>query len=110
MLKLIYELLVNPLGLPINPIWEYLIILVISEVAHEVAYSFSPGGRFGSIIYWISKLVTFVVMWAILYAIIEAILFISSNWIWFVIGVGVLVVIGIIILIVRYFKNRQKVQ
>ncbi len=26
MWKLIYEILVNPLGLPINPIWEYLII------------------------------------------------------------------------------------
>ena len=48
MLKLIYEILVNPLGLPIEPIWEYLIIVVVGEIAHEIAYSFSPGGKLGS--------------------------------------------------------------
>lgn len=67
MWKFIYELLVNPLGLPISPFWEYVIILLVGEVAHEIAYWISPGGKtFGSIVYWISKFITFLLMWAIL--------------------------------------------
>ena len=78
--KLIYEILVNPLGLPIEPIWEYIILLVVGEIAHELAYWISPGGKvFGSLIYWISKLFVFVAVWAILYGIIAAIQFVINS-------------------------------
>ena len=105
MWKIIYEILVSPLGLPIDPIWEYLIILVIGELVHEIAYSFSPGGTFGSLIYWVTKLIAFVVIWAILYAIITAINFIISYWIWFLIGT---IVLSIVIIIFIFIYRKRK--
>jgi len=106
MWKIIYEILVNPLGLPIDPIWEYLIILVVGEIAHEIAYWVSPGGKtFGSFIYWVSKLLVFVAMWAILYGIITAVQFVIAHWIWFTIG-GV-VILGIAITLIIIFKKKK---
>ena len=99
MLKLFFTLLSDPLGLPIEPLWEYVILLIVGEIAHEIAWSASPGGTFGSLIYWVTKLPAFVVIWAVLYTIIVAIQFIIAHWIWFAVGAVVLVAIGIILVI-----------
>ena len=48
MLKLFYTLLTDPLGLPIEPLWEYVILLIVGEIVHEIAWNASPGGRLGS--------------------------------------------------------------
>ena len=110
MWKLIYEILVNPLGLPIEPIWEYIILLVVGEIAHELAYWISPGGKvFGSLIYWISKLLVFVAVWIILYGIITAMQFVIAYWIWFVIA-GAIILIVTIIFIVRSKKKMKQAE
>lgn len=95
MLKLFYTLFTDPLGLPIEPVWEYVILLAVGEIAHEIAWSVSPGGRFGSFIYWITKLPAFVLIWAVLYAIIAAIQFIIAYWIWFTIGAAIIIAVVI---------------
>ena len=99
MLKLFYSLLTDPLGLPIEPLWEYLILLVVGEIVHEIAFYVSPGGTFGSLIYWVTKLIAFATIWAVLYAIIAIIKFIIAHWIWFAIVGGVLLAaaVGLII-------------
>ena len=99
MLKLFYTLLTDPLGLPIEPLWEYIILLVVGEVVHEIAFYVSPGGTFGSIIYWATKLIAFAAIWAVLYIVIFIIKFIIAHWIWFAIGGGVLLAaaVGLII-------------
>ena len=99
MLKLFYSLLTDPLGLPIEPLWEYIILLLVGEIVHEIAFYVSPGGTFGSLIYWVTKLIAFAAIWAVLYAIIAIIKFIIAHWICFAIGGGVLlaVAVGIII-------------
>jgi hypothetical protein len=99
MLKLFFTLLSDPLGLPIEPLWEYVILLIVGEISHEIAWSASPGGTFGSLIYWATKLLAFVVIWAVLYALIVAIQFIIAHWIWFAVGAVVLVAIGIALVI-----------
>lgn len=92
MLKIFYILLTDPLGLPIDVWWEYIILLVVGEIVHEIAFSVSPGGTFGSLIYWVTKLLAYVVIWGILYIVIAAVKFIIAHWIWFAVGGGVLVV------------------
>ena len=82
-MRFFYTIITNPLGLPISPIWEYLFLLVVGEIVHEIAWNVSPGGEFGSFIYWITKPLAFVAIWAILYGIISAIKFIVAHWIWF---------------------------
>lgn len=111
MLKFLYELFTSPLGLPIDPIWEYLIILVVGEIAHEIAYWVSPGGKtFGSVVYWVTKLLTFIAMWAVLYGIIVAVQFVAKYWIWFAsIGGGLVVMTIVVIWIVNYKKKKREV-
>lgn len=95
MLKLLYTLLTDPLGLPIDSVWEYIILLAIGEIGHEIAWYVSPGGRFGSLIYWGTKLIAFVAIWAILYVVIAAVKFIIAYWVWFAIGTAVLIITAI---------------
>ena len=99
MLKLFYTLLTDPLGLPIEPLWEYIILLLVGEIVHEIAFYVSPGGTFGSLIYWVTKLIAFAAIWAVLYAIIAIIKFIIAHWIWCAIVGGVLLAaaVGLII-------------
>ena len=101
MLRMVFQFLTNPLGLPIEPQWEYVILLLAGEIGHEIGWYVSPGGRAGSLIYWVTKLIAFVVIWAVLYAIIAVIQFIVAYWIWFTISAAVLMIAGIMIVIWR---------
>lgn len=104
MLKLLYQLLIDPLGLPLAPIWEYIILLFVGEIVHEIAFSISHGGTFGSLIYWVSKFIVFVIIWAVLYVVIASIQFIIAHWIWFAIGGGAIVAS----LLVWFFMSRKR--
>jgi hypothetical protein len=103
----LYNLLTSPFGLPISPIWEWLILLVVGEVVHEIAWSASPGGRFGSIVYWATKFLAFLAIWAILYGIITAVRFIVLHWILFTVG-GVILLAATIIWIIWHKKKGVK--
>ena len=70
MFKLFFEILTDPLGLPINALWEYLILAIINVVAFNIAWDASPGGTWGSTIHWAVRLVAFVIIWAVTYGII----------------------------------------
>lgn len=110
MLKLFYTLLTDPLGLPIDPLWEYIILLVVGEVVHEIAFHVSPGGKLGSLIYWATKLIAFAAIWAVLYIVIAIIKFIIAHWIWFAIGAGI-VLIAVLLIIYHHKKaNRSNSQ
>ena len=74
MFKLLFELLVDPLGLPINPVYEYLVMLVVGEMAYQFAYEktgvlshreyMSRGQK--SVLHWVIRLLFYFAMWAIL--------------------------------------------
>ena len=76
-----------------------MILLIVGEIVHEIAWNTSPGGPFGSLIYWGTKLIAFVGIWLALYVIIAAIKFIIAYWIWFAVGAGVLASAGIAYLV-----------
>ena len=63
----IFELITDPLALPISPLWEYLILLVLGEIAFRIAWEASPGGFGGSAIHWFVCAIAFVAMWAAAY-------------------------------------------
>ena len=107
MLKIFYTLLTDPLGLPVEPLWEYIILLVLGEIVHEIAFYVSPGGTFGSLIYWVTKLIAFASIWAVLYAIIAIIKFIIAHWIWFAIGGGILVAVAIGLIIYSNVSDKN---
>ena len=100
MLKFLFGVLTDPLGLPIDAIWEYLILAVIGAIAFGIAWNFSPGGEFGSLIHWVVRLIAFVILWAIVYGIIALVQWIFANWILILCILGGVVVIGGIIAII----------
>ena len=65
---------------------EYIILAILGWVVHEIAWSSSPGGRFGSFIYWVTKFLAFALIWAIPYMLISVYIFISAHWGWFLCG------------------------
>lgn len=100
MLKFLFGVLTDPLGLPIDAIWEYLILAVIGAIAFGIAWNISPGGEFGSLIHWVVRLIAFVVLWAIVYGIIALVQWIFANWVLILCILGGVVVIGGIIAII----------
>ena len=87
--KFIFEQITDPLSLPIPWYWDYIIITCISYIAYIIAFR-AVGKLYdnneintrtgGSIVHWIIRLLLFVVMWAIVYAVIEIVRFFIANW------------------------------
>ena len=89
-LSFLFDRLTDPLGLPIHPFWEYLILLAIGGIAYLVAYSFVGDlynngsiqlGCTGSIIHWIIRFTVFLIIWAVTYFIIWLVRAISAHWV-----------------------------
>mgnify|MGYP000018310499 FL=1 len=105
MFKFIFDLLTDPLGLPIEWYWEYIILLVIGAVAYAVAYrcvgdmysgGMIDGSTSGSFFHWLIRLILFVALWAVTYGIIAAVKWLTDNWV-LVLSIlgGVVAVVGI---------------
>lgn len=109
MYKFIFELITDPLGLPISVIWEYIILIIINEIAFRIAWNTSPGGRFGSEIHWAVRILVFIILWAIIYGIIFLVKWIYLNIIIVLSIVGVIIlVVGILKIIVLFMKQRNR--
>lgn len=72
----IFDLITSPLGLPISPLYEWIILLVVGSIAYHAAFSFVGSldlhnGGVMSIIHWVIRLAVYVIVWFILYHIIE---------------------------------------
>lgn len=86
----LFDRLTDPLGLPINPLWEYLILAVLFGIAYVAAYTFVGvlyrNGDLhtrigGSAMHWAVRLTIFVVLWALTYAVIWVVQTLSLYWI-----------------------------
>lgn len=119
MFKFIFEILTDPLGLPIEWYWEYLILAVIGVVAYAGAYrcvgdmysgGMIDGSISGSFFHWLIRLILFVVLWAVTYGIIAVVKWLTDNWVLVLCIVdGVVAVVGIatvIAIIIRKRKNK----
>ena len=108
MLKFVFTILTDPLGLPINALWEYLILLVLNEIAYRIAWEASPGGFGGSAIHWAVRTISFVVMWAVTYGIITAVKWIFAHWVLVLSIIGIiLLVFGIVAVVVLRRKKQM---
>lgn len=106
--KFLFELLTSPLGLPIDAIWEYLILLVIGAIAFKIGWDVSPGGLFGSLIHWVVRGLSFFVMWAIAYGIITTVKWIIANPITtIVIAIAVITLVIGTCITIKYLKKKH---
>lgn len=118
MFKFIFDLLTDPLGLPIEWYWEYIILLAIGAVAYAVAYrcvgdmysgGMIDGSTSGSFFHWLIRLVSFVVLWAVTYGIIVAVKWLTDNWV-LVLSIlgGVVAVVGIAAVVAIIVRKQKK--
>ena len=116
MLKLLFEFLAEPLGLPIEWYWEYVILAVIGTFAYIIAYncvgSMYKGGLIsgrgiGSFFHWLIRLVFFVIIWAATYSIIALVKWICANWIMVLCILGGIMVLAATISIITAIHKKK---
>lgn len=118
MFKFIFDLLTDPLGLPIEWYWEYIVLLVIGAVAYAVAYrcvgdmysgGMIDGSTSGSFFHWLIRLILFVILWAVTYGIIAVVKWLTDNWV-LVLSIlgGVVATVGIAAVIAIIVCKRKK--
>lgn len=106
--KLIFEFLTEPLGLPINLIFEYLILLIIGEFAFRIAWNVSPGGFWGSEIHWIVRVVTYVLMWGLTYGLIMLVKFLTNNYVVALFAFAIITLTALLLILLRYKRLNNK--
>ena len=111
----IFDRFTDPLSLPIHPLWEYLILLIIGGIAYAMAYSIVGdmyssgairGGCVGSVFHWIIRFFLFLIIWAVTYAVIAFVQWITANWIIILSVLGGLVLIAGAIAIIIIFRKK----
>ena len=118
MFKVIFDFLTEPLGLPIEWYWEYLILAVIGLIAYIIAFravgdmydsGTISGSVAGSFFHWLIRLIFFAAIWAITYGVIAVAKWLCDNWILVlcVLG-GIVLVAGITTIIFAACKRKSK--
>ncbi len=116
MFKFVFDLVTDPLGLPIEWYYEWIILVIIREKAYPIAFDkvgrlyhsgFISGGIAGSFVHWIIRAFWFIVMWAATYGIILIGKFIISHKVEVWIGTGFVIVVAIVIKLLTW-NNEQK--
>ena len=118
-IKQIFDILIDPLGLPINCILEYVILGVIGEIAYRKAYSYIGelyrrkiicGKTEGKIAHWVSRFLIYVPLW-----VVARFLIFVAKWIkynpWTAIFVfATITIISIVVVIIYIYKSRPTKQ
>lgn len=118
MFKFIFDLLTDPLGLPIEWYYEYLILAAIGAGAYGIAYrcvgdmyhmGAIDGRTSGSFLHWMIRAVLFVTLWAVTYGVIVAVKWLTANWVVVlcILG-GITAVAGIVAAVVLFIRSRKK--
>ena len=115
MFKFIFEILTDPLGLPVNILTEYIILGVIGLFAYIVSFqivgNMYHGGQIstrtgGSAAHWLIRLLSFVPIWAVTYFVIWVGKLIVAHWAFALAVLGFALFTGV--MIVLYLHNRRK--
>lgn len=121
MFKFIFDILTEPLGLPIEWYWEYIILAVIEMTAYHLAYNkvgdfyangLISGSGAGSFFHWVIRLVYFIVIWAIIYFVIAVGKFIMANWqlivLIFACVIGTVILCVAVVMLMRHIKKEKE--
>lgn len=117
MFRFIFDLVTEPLGLPIDWYYEWIILGVIGYIAYLIAYDkvgslyhgdFISGRAAGSFFHWIIRTIYFIVMWAITYGVIWIGKFVMAHKIQVAIGICSIVAVVIAVKIFVWFKEQNE--
>lgn len=120
--KFLFERATDSLGLPINALYEYIILAVIGAVAYGIAYSkvgdmyhggLISGRTEGSFFHWLIRLILLVGLWLLAYGAIQGYYFMIANWqiILMIAGgaAGAAMLCALAVTAMRFFKKHRTV-
>ena len=79
MYHFLFEILTDPLGLPVRDFWEYAILAVIGLLTFGIGWRVSCGGMFGFVIHWVARMLAFFVLWAVAYILLAAVQWVIAH-------------------------------
>lgn len=88
-LRFLFEQATDPLTLPINPIAEWIILLIINKMVFRMAFSLVGdlydvgvigGSVLGKLAHWFIRAIFFFAVWGVVYVSIEVGRFVINNW------------------------------
>ncbi len=113
----IFDRFTDPLTLPIEPLYEWIILGIIGLIAFAASFriigdmydSGSISGSFlGSLLHWITRLFIFVPIWFVVYWVIVIAQWIITHWVLALSVLGGLIVLTVaIISIIHCFSSRN---
>lgn len=115
-LSALFEGLTAGLGLPVDKVKEFAILLVIGAAAFLLAWiavGRMYGSRIirtraaGSVAHWVIRLAVFVGLWAYFYGLIWAIRLIQRHWVTAVCIAAAVIVSIVVIIICRHIRRKK---
>ena len=95
LLKFLFEQATDPLTLPISPVAEWIVLLIINELVCSMAYGLVgdlyssgciSGSTAGKLAHWLLRTICFFIIWAVVNTIIIVGQFIIKNWLAIILG------------------------
>lgn len=117
MYKVIFDLITDPLGLPIPALYEYMIMFAIGIIAYVLAYRltgrFMSNGDIGrgeeaSLVHWIIRIVIYILLWALTRIGIVVYRFVVDNVVVSIISVVCVVALVVTIIVSREFERKHE--
>lgn len=94
------DFLLNPLGLSIHALWQYLVIALLGYAAFFTGWDGQAKCAAGVLGHWLLRLAAFLVLWAGCYGIIAAVQWLVVNWV-----LAIVVLVGVALLIAALFAG-----
>lgn len=116
MFKFIFDLVTEPLGLPVEWYYEWMILGVIAIIAYSYAYDkvgdmnhsdVISGGMSGSFFHWMIRAASFIGLWAVTYGVIWTGKFVMDNKVLVgsIAGIILIIIIAVKILLWKQSRN-----
>lgn len=116
MFKFVFDLLTEPLGLPIEWYKEWIILGIIEAVAFSHAFddvrglyrsNIISGGMQGSFFHWIIRTFYCIVLWAIAYGVIWVGKIVIEHKILVGVILGIILLIVLVVYIWKWYRQRE---
>ena len=107
-MKALFDLLTSPFGLPINILYEYVILAFVGLIAFRLAYYLA--GRFGMdseerrFLHWFFRFIIFVALWAV----VRIIIWLYRNPLYAAIIFGTIGLLAVVIITIKMVKRRKQ--
>lgn len=115
MFKFIFDIITDPLRLPVKWYYEWIILAIIDMATYNLAYErvgrlycldFISGKMEGSFLHWVIRSFYFVIIWAVTYGVFFMGQFVISHKVECGIGIAIIILVAIIVKFTMCKKNK----